>query len=237
MKTERARILDMLHQGAISVEQAEELLDALQRSYPSETTAAKSDVGYESDARGGRRRNYGQARLTNKSLSRMPLGSNYENYGRVQIADDVDPELLSRKIAGFTNYGHVTGPGNLISILESAGDNYGSFDESEGDDNHDSDVSSAWEGPTQSNLGEMVLTREQLHYMADGTKFSNLGKLTIAADVPAELLVQKISRYENLGTTYGPAALLAVLQARCTENLGKFVPMDAPGADNDEGDE
>jgi hypothetical protein len=68
--------------------------------------------------------------------------------------------------------------------------------------------------------------------MADGTKFSNLGRLTIAADVPPELVKQKIARYENLGKTYGPASLIGVLQALCPENMGRFAPDGTPDADD-----
>ena len=267
MKAERARILDMLHQGAISVEQAEELLDALQRSYQAESAGTRpateapsvpaglnplaDPVGFASGItqrvmqglsgafgalRGvggaaiGGRANFSHMRLTNESLSRMADGTSYSNFGHVEIADDVSPELLSQKISGFTNFGAVTGPQNLVGILEARCDaNFGSFSEAHEDEEEEK---SDWEGPEQGNLGKTVLTREQLEHMADGTKFSNLGKLTVAANVPPELLAQKIARYENLGKTTGPAALLAVLRARCPVNLGKFAP-----TEKDEGDD
>jgi hypothetical protein len=62
--------------------------------------------------------------------------------------------------------------------------------------------------------------------MEDGSSYSNQGKLRVAEDVPSDLLARKIARYENQGETRGPAALLGILQARCPENEGKFVPTD-----------
>ena len=271
MKAERARILDMLHQGAISVEQAEELLDALQRSYQSEASAAKpAELAADAPAglnpfanpaefgasiaqrvmqglsgafgalRGvggaavGGRANFSHTRLTNESLSRMADGTSYSNFGHLEIAEDVSAELLSQKIGAFTNFGAVTGPSNLAEIVEGRCDaNFGAFGEDEDEGEKEAD----WEGPEQSNLGKTVLTREQLEHMADGTKFSNLGKLTVAASVRPELLAQKIARYENLGKTYGPPALIAVLQARCPENLGRFVPDGGDKEDDEEEDE
>ena len=265
MKAERARILEMVKQNLITVEQAEELLDALQRSYQAETASAKSAseaasapaglnpladpagfaggiaqrvmqglsgaFGALKGAGGAGRTNFSHARLTNESLSRMNEGSSYTNFGHLEIAEDVSPELLSQKIGGFTNFGAVTGPPTLVGIVEGRCDaNFGAFggDEDEGEKDPD------WEGPEQSNLGKTVLTREQLEHMADGTKFSNLGKLTVAESVPPELIKQKISRYENLGKTYGPPALIGVLQALCPENLGRFVPTGSGEEDEDD---
>ncbi len=242
MKAERARILDMLHQGAIDVDQAERLLDALEQSYkaeappatlPAEPTAGPGGLaggvvqrvmqglsgalGGLKGIGGAGRTNFSTARLTNESLSRMPDGTAYTNFGAVTVAADVQPALLRQKIREFTNFGSVTGPANVIGVLESLCEaNFGSFG---GEDENEDE---RWEGPKLSNLGRTTLTREQLENMGDGGLYSNLGRLRIAGDIPADLLRQKIARYENLGRTYGPAALIAILQARCPENLGRF---------------
>jgi hypothetical protein len=44
----------------------------------------------------------------------------------------------------------------------------------------------------------------------------------IEADIPEELLTQKIRGYRNFGKTVGPGNLIAVLEDRCTENFGVF---------------
>jgi hypothetical protein len=70
--------------------------------------------------------------------------------------------------------------------------------------------------------------------MADGTIVKNIGRLTIAPDVPPELLAQKVGQYVNLGRTYGPSALVGVLQARCPKNLGRFAPDGSEDGEEDE---
>ncbi len=245
MKAERARILDMLHQGAISVEQAEQLLDALETSYQKEaTTPPVSQASPSPEASSGMvgglggsiastvanalrgvfgglgggsgRTNFSEARLTKASLERMALGTSYTNFGTLTIADDVPPELLSQKIGGFTNFGSVMGPQHLLSILESCTDsNFGHFGAS------DEEESEGEAGLV--NQGKTILTKEQLERMPDNSRFVNQGKVVISPDVPTELLSQKISTYVNQGKTIGPAALLGVLQAHCPQNQGKFV--------------
>jgi len=176
--------------------------------------------------RGGRegRANFSTTRLTKEGLARMEDEASYTNFGHLIIADDVPEDLLAGKISSMTNFGSVTGPENLVRLLEGRCDtNFGSFgadDDDEDDDDEDGDS----KGPKLSNLGMTILTREQLSNMEDATKFTNLGELTVSDDVPAELLSRKIGEYHNLGKTSGPAALLGVLQARCSENLGKFSP-------------
>jgi len=261
MKAERARILEMVKQNLITVEQAEELLDALQRSYQAETASAKSAseaasapaglnpladpagfaggiaqrvmqglsgaFGALKGAGGAGRTNFSHARLTNESLSRMNEGSSYTNFGHVEVADDVDAERLSRKIGGFINFGSVTGPRNLVSILESVCDsNFGSFGEheDEGDKEEEEGEDDSSGQPVLKNVGRTVLTRDQLQHMADGTIVKNIGRLTVAPDVPPDLLAQKVGRYVNIGRTYGPSALVGVLQARCPKNVGRFIP-------------
>jgi len=265
MKAERARILDMLHQGAISVEQAEELLDALQRSYQAEAAAAKpasepavppampspvaDPAGFAASitqrvmqglsgafgalkgVAGGGRTNFSEMHLTNQSLERMPDESSLTNFGHIGIAQDVRPELLEQKIAQVTNFGEITGPNSLLGILESRCDsNFGSFGDREDEEEGEGEGS---DGPVLENVGKTLLTRDQLQHMADGTTVKNVGRLTVAPDVPPDLLAQKVGRYENIGRTYGPAALVGVLQARCPKNVGRFIP---DAADN-EGDE
>ncbi len=243
MKSERARILDMLHQGAISVEQAEQLLDALETSYQKEAvTTSTPQAGLPSPEAqsgmmgglggsiagtvanalrgvfgglggGSSRTNFSEAKLTKASLERMADGSSYTNFGQLSIADDVPPELLSKKIGGITNFGSVTGPPHLISILENCTDaNFGHFGTG--------DESEAEEGLV--NQGKTILTKEQLERMPDNSKFVNQGKVVISPDIPVDLLAQKIGTYINQGKTIGPAALLGVVQAHCPQNQGKF---------------
>jgi len=277
MKAERARILDMLHQGAISVEQAEELLDALQRSYQAETAGARpateapsvpaglnplaDPVGFASGitqrvmqglsgafgalrgvggAATGGRANFSHMHLTDESLERMPDGSSLTNFGHIGIADGVEPELLKQKIAQVTNFGSITGPNSLLGILESRCDtNFGSFgrhEDENGDEDEDEgdDEGEGGGQPVLKNIGRTVLTRDQLEHMADGTIVKNIGRLTIAPDVPPDLLAQKVGQYLNIGRTYGPSALVGVLQARCPKNVGRFIP--GGGDEEGEGD-
>jgi hypothetical protein len=247
MKAERARILDMLHQGAISVEQAEQLLDALEKSFQKEapsqpepqpaalsseargvmggglggsiaSTVANALRGVFGGLGGGGRANFSAARLTKEGLARMAEGTSYTNFGQLTIADDVPEELLRQKIGSLTNFGHIAGPANLVSVIEAVCDtNFGSI-------GTDGDEMNASPGLGLVNQGKTVVTRQQLEHMADNSKLVNQGKLTVAEDVPVELLAQKIGSYTNQGKTYGPAALLGVLQARCSQNQGKFVP-------------
>jgi len=259
MQAERAKILEMLRDGRVSVEQADQLLEALEETHVREQEVADTGPARTPQARqggpalagglaqlgrtiagqvasafgGGRggRANFSTTRLTRDMLARMEDGTSYANFGHLTIADDVPENLLASKISSMTNFGSVTGPENLVRLLEGRCDtNFGSFgaDEEEGEEDEEKPT-----GPELSNLGKTVLTREHLSNMEDGTKFSNLGKLTVSHDVPAELLSKKIGEYHNLGKTYGPAALLGVLQARCPENLGTFSPTDAR-ADGDE---
>ena len=44
----------------------------------------------------------------------------------------------------------------------------------------------------------------------------------VDADVPEDLLAQKIAVYINVGATHAPSALLDLLKARCPTNLGQF---------------
>jgi len=274
MKAERARILEMVKQNLITVEQAEELLDALQRSYQAETASAKSAseaasapaglnpladpagfaggiaqrvmqglsgaFGALKGVGGAGRSNFSHMNLTNESLERMPDGSSLTNFGHIGIADDVRPDLLGQKIAQVTNFGSVTGPNSLLAILESRCDtNFGSFGEHEDDEGEDDeeereDEHERCDQPVLKNMGRTVLTRDQLQHMADGTIVKNTGRLTIAPDVPPELLAQKVGRYVNMGRTYGPSALVGVLQAHCPKNTGRFVPDGSKDGEEDE---
>lgn len=253
MKAERMRILEMLEQQKITAAQANELLSALETSAPGDRRSADETPhtpqplrlsggagwaafgqsvaqqvrnalaglpGHAPGEQGPQRENFGAATVTNDVLSRMEDGTSYTNFGELTIADDVEQDLLDRKIGKVTNFGEVTGPAELLSMLEARCEtNFGEF---------------AGEGARAgaehefSNLGKSVLTEEQLRRMPDGATYSNLGKLTIAENVSEELLAEKIAVFKNLGNTEAPAHLLAVLQARCPENLGNFKPSDSP---------
>ena len=259
MQAERARILEMLRDGRVSVEQAEQLLDALGKAqqHQQETAYAgpaqpphasqggpalagglaqlgKTIANQVASAFGGRRdgrSNFSTTCLTKDGLARMEDGTAYTNFGHLTIADDVPEDLLASKISSMTNFGSVTGPENLVRLLEGRCDtNFGSFRTAAEDDGE-----AALDGrPKMSNLGKTILTQEQLEHMADGVEYENLGKLVVSEDVSEELLAQKIAVYRNLGKTEGPKRLLGVLQARCPENLGKFSPTGLPQDDSDD---
>ena len=240
MEDERKRILEMLQQGQVTVDQAAELLNALEASRQADTAGPHAgpqagappggaptglpELGRsiaESVGRafsgGSGRTNFSTARLTKGALSRMQDGTSYTNFGQLAIADDVPAELLGQKIGSITNFGLVTAPEHLITVLQDRCEaNFGSFGTEEEEDEEDD------ERPKLQNLGSTILTQEQLGNMPDGVKYVNLGKLVVADSVSEELLAQKIAVYENLGKTRGPANLLGILQARCPENLGKF---------------
>lgn len=87
---------------------------------------------------------------------------------------------------------------------------------------------------TRSNFGKMRLTRKQLSRMADGGKYSNFGHLTVADDVPEDLLEVKIGEYVNFGLTTGPQRLLDILEDACTANFGAFRTPGEAEADEEE---
>ena len=258
MQAERARILEMLRDGRVSVEQAEQLLEALGKAQEHEQQVTdagparppqsgqggpalagglaqlgKTIAGQVAAAFGGGRGgrwNFGTTCLTKDGLARMEDGSSYTNLGKLTIAEDVTEDLLDRKIASFTNLGEVTGPPKLFGILEArCRANFGEF----GGESTDNDS----EGETEvTNLGQTILTPDQLRHMPDGVTYTNLGKLHISEGISEDLLIQKIGVYKNFGKTTGPARLLGVLQARCPENFGQFLPTDLPDDDNDDDD-
>ena len=259
MQAERARILEMLRDGRVSVEQAEQLLEALGKAQEREQQVtdagpARPPLGREGGpalagglaqlgktiasqvasafggGRGGRS-NFGDTCLTKDGLARMEDDSSYTNFGDLTIADDVPEDLLAGKISSMTNFGSVTGPENLLRLLEGRCDaNFGSFrTAAEADED-----AAAEDRPKMSNLGKTILTQEQLEHMADGVEYENLGRLVVSEDVSEELLAQKIAVYRNLGKTAGPKRLLGVLQARCPENLGKFSPTEVSEDDSDD---
>jgi len=258
MQAERARILEMLRDGRVSVEQAEQLLDALGKAQQQQETAdagpaqpphasqggpalagglaqlGKTIASQVASAFGGRqggRSNFSTTCLTKDGLARMEDGTAYTNFGHLTIADDVPEDLLASKISSVTNFGSVTGPENLVRLLEGRCDtNFGSFrTRAEADED-----AATEDRPKMSNLGKTILTQEQLEHMADGVEYENLGKLVVSEDVSEELLAQKIAVYRNLGKTEGPKRLLGILQARCPENLGKFSPTGLPQDDSDD---
>ena len=130
MQTERMRILEMLQQGRINAEQANRLLEALERSRPREARSQEPSPPGAAEPGARERANYSDFRLTRRNLSRMQDGTPYVNYGSLAIADDVPEELLERKIGDYVNYGKTTGPANLVAILEDrCTTNYGHFEE------------------------------------------------------------------------------------------------------------
>ncbi|UCC68580.1 MAG: hypothetical protein JSV79_01180 [Armatimonadota bacterium] len=252
MEEERKRILEMLQQGQVTVDQAAELLNALEASRPPDREGQRAGAQAERPAGGaprglaelgrsiadsvGRafgggagRTNFSTAHLTQAGLSRMQDGTSYTNFGHLVIADDVPADLLGQKIGSITNFGSVTGPEDLLAVLEARCDeNFGSFGRAEEEEEEEDDGR-----PKLQNLGKTILTQQQLANMADGVRYANLGKLIVAENVSEELLAQKIAVYENLGNTQGPANLLGILQARCPENLGKF-ELSAESAEEDQ---
>ena len=77
-------------------------------------------------------------------------------------------------------------------------------------------------GPVHRLAGETRLTSEFLAQLGEGTTLVNIGKAEVYPDVSPELLRHKVAAYYNAGETSGPAASLAVLQARCSLNVGRF---------------
>jgi hypothetical protein len=241
MEDERKRVLEMLRNGQVTVDQAAELLQALEQSRGAEAPPSQAGTqggpaagpgGLAQLGRsiaqsvgrafgGGGRTNFSTARLTDSALSRMQDGTSYTNFGHLVIADDIPEELLKQKIGSITNFGWVSGPDNLVSVLEERCDtNFGRFGGAEGEEDEEDEEHDA--SSTLKNLGRTTLTQEQLANMPDGVTYSNLGDLAVADNVSEELLAQKISVYKNLGRTTGPARLLGVLQAHCPANLGRF---------------
>jgi len=165
--------------------------------------------------------NYTTGRLTRNRLSRMADGTSYTNYGTLRVAEDVPEDLLAQKISSYTNYGRTVAPGNLLAILEDrCEENYGKFLEPE-EEAEEREQAAQDRRPTRENHGEVTFTVRYLSAMRDGTDYENHGEVTIAPNVPEELLARKIASYENHGETIGPMNLLAILEDRGT-NFGEF---------------
>lgn len=149
MQSERMRILTMLHEGRLTPEQAEQLLQALgagEQTQPASAApprrspcpfpgAAGGDIGDRvesaiSAAFGpSAKANYGPFKLTERRLSRWPDGLTYTNFAVLTVAPDVPEELLRRKVAHFVNFGQVIAPQPLLDALEDVCDvNFGSFE-------------------------------------------------------------------------------------------------------------
>jgi hypothetical protein len=230
MDEERKRILGMLQDGKINADEAEKLLDAL--------GAEKQVDALETEAqrleRGNTRsmNNYGKMMIDRQFLEGLQGTVAISNYGKIFIDENTPTDLLAQKIAAYTNYGKTFGTAAVLSMLQSCcKDNYGEFirmwdagsaNEDTEDDDDDEEEECENESRTRSNLGELILTQAYLSRLPDGTKFENLGKLKVGPDVSEDLLQRKIGRYDNLGITYGPKALLSILQSRCNANLGRF---------------
>jgi hypothetical protein len=76
--------------------------------------------------------NFGRRTLTTAFLERLQDNSRYANFGKTMVAEEVSEELLSRKIAKYTNFGRTVGPGRLLAVLEDrCVENFGSFDETD----------------------------------------------------------------------------------------------------------
>lgn len=149
MQNERMRILTMLHEGRLTPEQADQLLQALgagEQTQQAQTAARPRSAASCSGAAIGDmvdsalsaafgpsgRANYAPYKLTERRLSRWPDGVTYSNFAVLTISPDVPEELLRRKIARFVNFGQVVAPQPLLDALEDVCDeNFGSFEEPE----------------------------------------------------------------------------------------------------------
>ena len=254
MEDERRRILEMLQNGKVTVEQAVELLQALDESRQADAAAAQAgtqggpaagpgglaqlgrsiadSVGRAFGGVGGRA-NFSTARLTEAALSRMQDGTSYTNFGQLAVPEDVPAELLAQKIGSITNFGLVTAPEHLIAVLEERCEaNFGSFERGGGEDQEQKEESSA-SRPSVENYGQNTLTQHDLVRMEDGTHYESYGELVLSDDLDADLLAQKITSYENYGTTVGLPHLLAVLKAHC-ENYGNFVEKTQTSGQNED---
>lgn len=76
--------------------------------------------------------------------------------------------------------------------------------------------------PLTRNLGELEMTPDYLAGLPDGTTFLNLGRTKMEIGLSPDLLRQKIAACYNAGQISGPADRIALLQARCPTNLGRF---------------
>jgi hypothetical protein len=87
----------------------------------------------------------------------------------------------------------------------------------------------------RANFGSGRLTRNFLSRLHGGSSYTNYGRVTIADDVPEELLDQKIAEYRNFGVTVGPPRLLRLLEDRCVVNFGHFTESEEIPAPEGEG--
>jgi hypothetical protein len=149
VQSERMRILTMLHEGRLTPEQAEHLLQALaagEQTQPAQTPppgrrarplpgAAVGNIGdmvegaLDAAFSPSAKANYGTYKLTERRLSRWPDGVTYSNFAVLRVSPDVPEELLKRKIARFVNFGRVVAPHPLLDALEDVCDqSFGSFE-------------------------------------------------------------------------------------------------------------
>jgi hypothetical protein len=146
MQSERMRILTMLHEGRLTPEQAEQLLQALAAGEHTQPAPPRQRTGAGPGAAVGNlgemiegaldaafsplaKANYAPVKLTERRLSRWPDGVTYSNFAVLRVNPDVPEDLLRRKIGRLVNFGQVIAPQPLLDALEDLCDeNFGSFD-------------------------------------------------------------------------------------------------------------
>jgi len=152
VQTERMRILTMVHEGRLTPEQADQLLQALgggEHTQPAGDPAARKsarplagvaigDIGemvgsaLSAFSSLSAKSNFAPYKLTERRLSRWPDGIQYSNFAVLTVSPDVPEELLRRKITRFVNFGQVIAPQHLLDALEDVCDeNFGAFEEPE----------------------------------------------------------------------------------------------------------
>jgi hypothetical protein len=149
--------------------------------------------------------------ISRSTMEAMPAGQKLMLVGIVFFKPDVPPALVAEKFEEL----HVVGvlfscagvQGALLGRMQMTGTSVTLPDNV---------------GPIVRSIGKNDITQGYLSHLQDNSVYLNIGATAVADDVTEELLAQKIQSYYNVGATIAPAALLALLKARCPANLGAF---------------
>jgi len=152
-----------------------------------------------------------EVEITKTMVEAMPAGQKLMVVGIVYVHQDVPAAVLAEKIEQLTTVGILIAPeavhGALFGKLESTGVAIALRDDS---------------GTVVRCVGDNRWDAGYLSHLDDGSAYVNVGNTTIAADLPEELVAQKIAAYYNVGATTGPEAILSLLRSRCSVNMGAF---------------
>lgn len=150
--------------------------------------------------------------LSKASVEAMPSGQKLMLVGNIFIKPEVPPALVAEKfddlrLIGIIVMGEAV-QGALFGKMEMTG------------------VSIIIPGHIKEvvrSMGDSTWNADYLGRLADGIAYLNIGKTQIPADVPEELVAQKIASYHNVGLTSGPEPILNLLKSRCKTNMGEFL--------------